>query len=637
MHESGLMSQTRQSEEELRKEISLLKSQLAHRDRDLRRAMSKLDKIVEFGIAISAEQDINRLVETILQGAKDLAHADGGSLYLLNQKNQLEFQIVLNDSLSIRQGGCSQKPITLPPVDLFDAAGKPNNSNVVSHAYFSGQTINIADAYEVEHFDFSGTRRFDLQNGYRSQSFLTIPLRPRGGGIIGALQLINAHDSELEMLDQDTIRVFTPEMQRFVEALAAEAATALYNRDLLETQKKLFENQKQLFDAMINFIADAIDAKSHYTGSHCKRVPELALMIVEAACQVKEGPLADFDFKTEDEWYEFKVAALLHDCGKVTTPEFVVDKASKLETISNRIHEIRTRFEVLHRDARVSYLEKLLVGQDAADCAQQLKVEYQKLYDDFEFVASCNLGEDFMSPARIKRLQEISQKNWVRHFDDRLGLSWEEQRRFDEVPQESLPYSELLIADKPEHIIRRKEEFYSRYVGHDFTLPVPEHLYNNGELYNLSIAWGTLNTEERFKINEHIMQTIVMLERLPLPEGLKKVPHFAGTHHENLLGTGYPRNLKAEQLSIPARIMTIADIFEALTAADRPYKKPKALSNCLTILYNFKKEGLIDPVIFDLFLTSGIYRRYAEEYLKPDQVDEVDIQQFLDRQGSLLL
>jgi HD-GYP domain-containing protein (c-di-GMP phosphodiesterase class II) len=598
-----------------------MKDALSQRTRDLNANMEQLAKIIELNIAISAENDINRLSELILTGARELAGADGGSLYLKNEQGtQLEFQIVLNQTLGFAQGGSSGDPITLPPVPLYSEDGSPNNNNVVTHAFHTGETFNIDDAYNAEQFDFSGTRRFDESSGYHSKSILTVPLKPRGSGIIGAMQLLNRIDPET-----GEIGTFSPEIQRFVEALSAGAATALYNRDLIESQKRLF-------DSMIRLIAGAIDAKSPYTGGHCARVPVLAMMLGKEAESVSDGPLAEFAFESDQDWRAFRIGAWLHDAGKVTTPDFVVDKSTKLETIYNRIHEIRTRFEVILRDARIARHEAVLGGADAAEEDRKLAEIEAELTDDYAFVAECNLGGEFLSEEHVARLNRIAARTWMRHFDDTVGLSWEEANRVSEESLQaakSLPVQEHLIADKPEQVIPRTSEFYKTYEGFGFTIPVPEALYNRGELYNLSIGRGTLTAEERFKINEHVMQTIVMLEELPFPDALRRVPEYAGTHHEALNGSGYPRQLTGEELSVPARVMAIADIFEALTASDRPYKPAKPLSVAVDILSKFRDEGHIDPDLFKLFLTSGAYRQYADEYLKPEQLDEVDISKYI--------
>jgi HD-GYP domain-containing protein (c-di-GMP phosphodiesterase class II) len=493
--------------------------------------------------------------------------------------------------------------------------GRSNDHFVAVYAATHNRIIAIDDVDTENRYDLSGTRGYMAASGYRVRSMLVVPLAPRDGEVIGVLQYLNALDPET-----GAPVPFRPELLRFLTALAAQAAVALDNHQLVEAQERLV-------DAMIRMLAGAIDAKSPYTGGHCERVPELAVMLAEAACAANEGPLAGFRFETEDEWREFRIGAWLHDCGKVTTPEHVVDKATKLETLYNRIHEIRTRFEVLLRDARIDCLEAIAAGADPAGAEHDFAARKASLIDDFAFVAECNLGGEAMAPERIERLGRIAERTWLRHFDDRLGLGHEESRRHAEPPP-PLPATERLLADQPWHVQPRgrSRALDPRY---GFRLTVPEHLYNQGELHNLSVQRGTLTEEDRFKINEHIIQTIVMLENMPFPSNLKRVPEYAGTHHETLVGTGYPRRLSGEQLSVPARIMAIADIFEALTAADRPYKKAKTLSEAVEILYRFKRDRHIDPVLFDLFLTSGVYLRYAQQYLLPEQIDTVEIGSYL--------
>ncbi len=592
-----------------------MKQTIGERTEELESAKKKLEKIVELGIAMASEKDVNRLVELILLGSKELSNSDGGSVYLKNStENLLDFKIVLNDTLGFIQGGTSGTPITLPSVPLLNPDGSPNHHNVVTHCFHTGETVNIEDAYNNDFFDFSGTKKFDEGNNYVSHSFLTIPLKPRGGEVLGALQLINAKD-----INNGSNISFSTEIQRFVEALSASAATSLYNRDLLETQHKLF-------DSMIEFTAGAIDAKSRYTGGHCSRVPKIALMLSEEAHKLKEGPLADFQLNNPDDWRELRIGAWLHDCGKMTSPEFVVDKATKLETITNRIHEIRTRFEILLRDAEIDSLKLKINGIDSRKADLQYSKREEELQKDFKFIAECNSGDKFIEAEDIERIKKIGAQNWIRHFDDKLGLSWEELSRISTGNAPDGPAVENLLSDKPEHLIKRDFDLVSDYT--EYNLELPEYLYNRGEIYNLTIPRGTLTPEERFKINEHVIQTITMLENLPLPDSMKKVPQYAGTHHEAMNGKGYPRGLTSAELSIPARIMAIADIFEALTASDRPYKKIKTLSECIRILYFFKKDEHIDPHLFDLFLTSGIYKKYADEFLKPEQIDEVDITEY---------
>jgi len=575
----------------------------------------RLRRLIELGIALSSERNHDRLMEMILLGAKELTNADGGTLYLADEKcTELRFNVMRNDSLKIAMGGTTGKPIPFPPVKLYGEDGQPNQKNVSAYAAVTGTTVNIEDAYDAQKFDFTGTKAFDEKTGYRSKSFLTVPLKNHENEVVGVLQLINAQSED------GTVIAFSSEVTPLVEALSSQAAVALDNEMLLEAQKTLFTS-------FINVIANAIDAKSAYTGGHCRRVPALTTMLAKAAHEAAEGPFADFRMN-DDEWYELEVAGGLHDCGKVTTPEFVVDKATKLETIYNRLHEIRTRFEVVKRDVEIAYLKAVLDGGDKEALAAERDAKLAQLDADYAFVADCNAGGEFMAPDKIERLKQISAQTWMRTLDDRIGISWEEgQRKPKDKPE--LPVQETLLSDKTEHIIGWEKQPLGEGNKWGFTTKAPAQKFNLGEIYNLCVGRGTLTNEDRYHISDHIVQTIIMLEALPFPKNLRRVTEWAGGHHEKMDGTGYPKSLKKEDMSTPARIMAIADIFEALTARDRPYKQPKKLSECVKIMSFMKKDQHIDGELFELFLTSGVYKQYAETFLPPEQIDEVDISQYL--------
>jgi len=389
-------------------------------------------------------------------------------------------------------------------------------------------------------------------------------------------------------------------------------------------------SQQELIEAFIELIAQAIDDKSPYTAGHCARVPELAFMLAKVANNTKTGAFANFGFSTKDEWREFRIGAWLHDCGKITTPEHIIDKGTKLESIYNRIHEVRMRFEVLWRDAELAYWQQDKAGLDTAELANlkaTLGKAQQQLQEDFAFIARCNVGSESLHKDDKVRLHALSKTTWQRHFDDRLGLSPLDEARSAKLAV-TLPVTERLLSDKPEHIIERSHSTdYPPELG--IKMAVPEHLYNLGELYNLTISAGTLTPEDRFKINEHMISTVKMLESLPFPPELSNVSRYATTHHETMKGTGYPRKLSAVDLSTPERIMVVADIFEALTAADRPYKTPKPLSEAVAILHKMVVKGNIDVDVFELFLTSGVYLQYAKRFLPASQIDEVDIEQYI--------
>jgi HD-GYP domain-containing protein (c-di-GMP phosphodiesterase class II) len=523
-----------------------------------------IEQLNEIGIALSAQRDTNALLEMILLRAKSMLNADGGTIYSVTADRQLKFEIMVNDSLQIKRGGTTGEVISFHPIPLYDSSGKPNNCMVAAYAAIAKKTVNIPDAYTVEGFDFSGTRIFDAQTGYRSQSFLTVPMLNHEDELIGVLQLINAIDPET-----GTIIPFSTYASRLAESLSSQAAIALTNHNLLQEFQFLFES-------FISLMANAIDEKSPYTGGHCRRVPDLTMMLAEATCNTTHGMYKDFSMSAED-LYELKIAGLLHDCGKVTTPVHVVDKATKLETIFDRINLIDTRFEVLKRDAEINFLHQKLEALEenrTADIAM-LETEYQQhlqqLDLDREFLRSCNIGGEYMSEHSQQRVREIAQYQWT----DPSG--------------QIIPF------------------------------------LSENEVYNLNITKGTLTREERDIINRHITVTIEMLEALPYPKNLRRVAEFAGGHHERMDGKGYPKGLTREQMSIPARIMAIADIFESLTAQDRPYKKGNSLSECLHIMGKMKLDHHIDPDLFDLFISERVYLRYAEQYLDADQIDEIDI------------
>lgn len=570
-------------------------------------ATQKLAHLVRIGIMLGKEKDKDKLLKDVLLGARDIAHCQSATLFLKTDHDTLR--------LTTRTDVTSIPELEIP---LRDArTGAPIDRSVCAYAVWSGKAVVVDDIRSDTRFEPMDTRHFDATQGRSAVSFLTVPLSPREGEILGVIQLANALDP-----DTDEITRFDSGTVELVEALAAEAAVFIENQNLMQAQK-------ELMDSMIKIIAGAIDAKSAYTGGHCERVPELAIMLAQEATKVAQGPLADFAFRNEDEWREFRVGAWLHDCGKVTTPEYVVDKATKLETIYNRIHEIRMRFEVLLRDAAIERLESIAQrGVSREDADKHFAQRSAQLHADFALVAESNVGGEFMAPERIARVEAIGLETWLRHFDDRIGLSQDEEKRLAHLPVPLLPAQERLLADKPEHIVQRGVD-KALDPKYGFQVKVPLHLYNRGEIYNLRIARGTLTEEERFKVNEHIIQTIVMLDNMPFPKHLKRVPEYAGTHHETLIGTGYPRKLSAKDLSVPARIMAIADVFEALTAADRPYKKAKTLSESIKILSFMKNDGHIDPVLFDLLLTSGVYKRYAARFLLPEQMDEVDLARYV--------
>ena len=559
-----------------------------------------INRFIKLINSLASEQNLDALLRSISRETMLISNADGVVTYLMNEgETRLDpGTIFLKNKKRMETGLLS--PISVEDAEeLAELFTKPRSSLIgidESVAPFRP----LLSALETDHL-----------------TMVALPLMNRNYEHIGLLCLLfrqaNALTGENEKASLS-----------FIQALSGFAAVTLESRQLLHMQEALLS-------AFIKLIAGAIDAKSPYTGGHCQRVPELTRMLAQAACDSEAEPFADFKLSDKD-WEALEIASWLHDCGKVTTPEYVVDKATKLETIYDRIHEVRMRFEVLKRDAEIDFWQRIADGGDRQALESGLDTTLKQLDDDYAFVAECNLGGEFMSEDKIERLNRIAQRTWKRTLDDTIGISWEEAKRKNRNKQQTLPAEEPLLADKPEHIMEREE--HERMPADNtwgFKLDVPEHKYNRGELYNLSVGRGTLSAEERYKINDHMTQTIIMLEKLPYPKHLRNVPEIAGGHHETMDGKGYPRRLKRDEMSLTARMMAIADIFEALTASDRPYKKPKTLSEALRIMSFMRDDNHIDPDLFSLFLTSGIYKRYGERFLQPDQLDEVDVNQYLKR------
>lgn len=505
-------------------------------------------ELVKIGVALSSVRGLDQLLEMIVEKARAFTNSDGGTLYLVNDdETALNFTIVQTESVGFRMGGITGGPVTLPPVQLHDG-DEPNNSHVCAYVANSGEPVNIADVYTVEGFNFEGARNFDKMNNYRSKSMMVIPMRDHQDEIIGVLQLLNARNSKGETIP------YAEEYQSLTEALASQAAVSI-------TNTRLISDLQNLFESFIKTIAAAIDEKSPYAGGHIERVANLTMVIASRINEATEGKYADVHF-TDDELSELRLAAWLHDTGKITTPEYVVDKRTKLETIFDRKELVRLRFELAMANRKTGN-----GNQPSADNEPTgVSVDEEQMMKDMEFILQSNETGEFLPDENIERLKALSQMQIQ-------------------------------------------------------TSKGPEPLLTDDELYNLSIRKGNLTNEERDVINNHALITIKLLEQLPFPKKLKNVPFYAGAHHEKLNGKGYPLGLTADQIPLQARIMALADIFEALTAKDRPYKKPMKMSQALRILGFMVKDGELDPELVDFFLNEKIYVEYAREHLDPDKLD----------------
>ena len=521
-----------------------------------------IKQLTQIGLALSMEKDLGTLLEKIVTSARELTNADAGTLYIIDKaKSHLRFEIIQNETLNTYIGGKTGVQIALPLVPLY-ANGKPNFANVSSYVAITGQPVNIPNVYQAEGFDFTGPRNYDASTGYQSQSMLVVPMKNYENDIIGVLQLLNAQDP-----DDGRVIAFSPEYVDLVASLASQAAVALTNTQLIQ-------ELKNLFNAFIKSIATAIDEKSPYTGGHIRRVVDLTMMIANEINRAEQGPFKDVQL-TDSEIEELRLAAWMHDVGKITTPEYVINKATKLETIFDRTHIIEHRFKLIAQSIENSYLkEKIaLLQQDIPDLEAQraldakFAADTETLAHEAEFIKSCNTPVESMDDKTAAEIRRIGSKTCC-------------------IDGEEEPY------------------------------------LTPGEIENLCIRKGTLVEEERKVIENHARMTLKILEQLPFPKHLMNVPIFACGHHEKLDGSGYPLGLKEHALPLQTRILAVADIFEALTAQDRPYKEPLNLAEAVEIMGQMMTERHIDPDIYELFIQSGIFFKYAHREMNPMQIND---------------
>jgi HD-GYP domain-containing protein (c-di-GMP phosphodiesterase class II) len=522
---------------------------------------ARIQRLCHIGVALSAEKNLGRLLQMILTEARNFTHADAGSIYLVDHENRLmRFEILQNDTLRVNMTVSSELLSSFPSIPL-EIDGAPNYHNVSTYVALTGKTVNIPDVYHVDHFDFTGPRKYDAATGYRSQSMLVMPMSNHENEIIGVLQLINAKD-----VATAEVIAFSEAYVELIASLASQAAVAVTNAQLIR-------NLKDLFKSFIKSIATAIDEKSPYTGGHIRRVVDITTMIVKQINATDEGPLAQVHF-SEDEMEEVRMAAWMHDVGKIITPEHVINKSTRLETIFDRVQMIETRFDLIRHLIENRYLaQKLrLLEHGFADASVLKTLEADReqalmaLDTEREFIKAINRTHGFISDADLARLQEIA------------GRTYELD-------------------------------------GHRYPYLTPE------EFCNLSIRKGNLTAAERKLVEDHVLMTIAILKELPFPRNLSRLLEYAGGHHERPDGSGYPSGCCGDQLSLQARIIAFADIFESLTAQDRPYKKPLNLSQTIEILNHMKNENHIDPHLLELFVRNGLHQEYARLELQPEQID----------------
>jgi HD-GYP domain-containing protein (c-di-GMP phosphodiesterase class II) len=510
------------------------------------RMISQVKQLTNIGRALSGEKNLNALLEMIVDQARSFANADAGTLYIL-EKNILRFKIVQTESLNIRMGGRFGDKIPFPPIELKE-------SNVSAYVAMNGVPVNIPDVYHSDLFDFTGPKKFDQTSGYRSKSMLVVPMRNHENDVIGVLQLLNAQNP----LNGEVIP-FSPDLEGLTESLASQAAVAI-------TNVKLILDMEQLFEAFVEVMATAIDEKSPITGGHIKRVANMTITMAEILNETKTGPYKDVYF-SNDQLYELKIAAWMHDIGKVTTPVEIIEKGKKLQTIFDRVHYVNLRFCYLIQklkkellENKVSLLESGTSSEDIAKADEEGKAKIQELEDLKAFVIKCNEPGEFLEADKLEKLKEISEMTYI------------------DEKEETVPY------------------------------------LTENELENLSIRKGSITEKERKIMQHHATITLKMLNRIPFTKKLKNIPNFAGAHHEFLNGKGYPLGLKGDEIPFEGLIMAVTDIAEALTASDRPYKKAMPLSNVYRILKSMSEHEELHKGLVDFFIEEKVYERYKEKY-----------------------
>ena len=520
------------------------------------RDLSTVRELVKIGLALSSEKRLDRILELIVKEACRFTCADGGALYIRDMdKDVLDFAIIRNASLEIRMGG-SGAEIGWPPVPLKNEDKSGNLKNVSAYCANTGKSISIKDVYEAEGYDFSGAKAFDAKTGFRSKSMLVIPMRDHEDTVIGVLQLINAQDTTTGEVVE-----FPPEEIDIIESLASQAAVAI-------TKMRLIKGLEELMDSFVQSIATAIDEKSPYTTGHIERVALITGRLAEAISETKEGNLAAKSF-SPDEMKELRMAAWMHDVGKISIPEYVIDKATKLETIFDRIELVRYRIELMKREREIRQQTRGLTQEpeDSENAGASLTPE--EMEEHLVFLEKVNKGGEFLHDETKEKIKALA------------ALSFE-------MNGQPLPF------------------------------------LSENEVMNLCIDRGTLSSDERTIIHNHVSVTGKMLEKLPFPKILSRVARYAAMHHEKLNGSGYPFGLTADEIPLQARILAVADIFEALCAADRPYKLGKRLSEAMKILEFMVKDGELDGDICDLIVESGIVIAYARENLSKRQQDDFE-------------
>src|SRR6202046_2272310 len=506
------------------------------------------DELNEIGVALSSQREIGALLSLILSKTREITAADAGSLYLVAEDSQgqhLRFMLTQNDSLDF-----PYQEFVLPLTE----------NSLAGYTALRGEVLNFADAYKIPagrpfHFNDS----YDRDSGYHTRSLLTLPMRNAKGEVLGVLQLINCKRNRAARLIsvKDVAKHVQPFRERSVHlalSLASLAAVAYETR-------KLYNEIETLFEGFVSAAVTAIEQRDPTTSGHSLRVSAYTQSLAAAVNATSSGPYARTHFDAE-QMKEIRYAALLHDFGKVGVREEVLVKAKKLYPL--QLDVLRQRFNYIRKEAEASIVRRKLqvyLERDRGDALSEI----------------ARLSEDF--DQRIKRIEEYLQ--FINAANEPTVLEQHQFQKLREIAQQS--FIDPLGIERP--------------------------YLNPGEIKLLSIPKGSLDTSERLEIESHVIHTFNFLSQIPWTKSLKDVPAIARAHHEKLNGTGYPYKLHGDQIPLPTKMMTICDIFDALTASDRPYKRAVPVERALSILEDCVRDGELDPDLFRVFREEKIYER----------------------------
>jgi len=529
-------------------------------------AAHEIQELNQIGAALSAEHDTGALLEMILTKMREIASADAGSLYLAEPvpaqlppeqserrkrvRRRLRFKLAQNDSVELK---------------FRETVMEVNERSIAGYVAKTGEGVNLEDAYHLPpEVPFTFNRQFDEESGYRSKSILAIPMKDQHGEVVGVVQLINAKREREVRLDSLTtvaaqVMPFTRHQQAIAESLASQAAVALEN-------SLLYQAIRNLFEGFVKASVTAIEARDPTTSGHSFRVANLTVALAEAVDRADSGAYAGLHF-TREQMREIRYASLLHDFGKVGVREEVLVKAKKLYPA--QLELIQQRFQFIRKALEADTLRSKL------DCVL------------------AQGREDF-----LKQLPE---------FDARLA---ECLRALDDELKAIIEANEPLLNRGSGSFEKLLEIAAQQYTNADGQR---KNLLNEEEVRLLSITKGSLDESERLQIESHVVHTFNFLQQIPWTRELQNLPVIARSHHEKLDGTGYPHRLTAPDIPPQTRMMTISDIFDALGASDRPYKRAVDLERSLEILANFVRNGELDAELFRIFLDGKIYKRWKVE------------------------